>query len=177
MEKKPPEEKKPAEIPKISSKLEAKELPPQTLPPIETPLEEKKPPEEKPETPEEAELKSKELMLKWGFNFAGSAMETLANDPEMNLNDEELDALIEVWKPFIPEMPPWACAAIVTGVIFGKRGIMYYEKRHKAKEEKKKEAEKGKLEEKPTVTGGKPEERPEEKPEPQSGRKLDLSGL
>lgn len=135
--------------------METTEEKPKALIPIEKPSEKKPetPPEEKPE---DRELRSKELMLKMGFSFVGSTMETLTDDSEMNLNDDEMEELIEVWKPFIPEMPPWVCAAIVTGVIFGKKGVLWRHKRKKKKPEK-------------------PEEKPKEKPK--EGGKPTLKGL
>ena len=140
---KPPEEPKvkpePKPDPKIA-KLETVEKPPQKLAPVEETL---PPPEGEPLkppklTPEEIELRSKNLMLKMGFRFAGNAMETYTDDPDMNLDDDELSALIEAWEPFIPDMPPWICAAIVTGTVFGKKFLIYKRKQKKKKEEKPK---------------------------------------
>ena len=116
------------------SKLESAELPPKTLAPIE---EAPSPPEEgKP--PADLEFKSRRLMLKAGFGFAGNALESLTDDSDMNLDDDELNALIEAWEPFIPYMPPWIYAAIITGTIFGKKGLIFMRKRKKKKEEKPK---------------------------------------
>lgn len=127
------------------SKLETSEVPPKPIVPIEEPI---IPPEEKKpiETPEERELKSKKLMLKMGFGFAGNAMQTYTDDPDMNLNDDEMQALIEVWEPFLPDMPPWICAAIVTGTVFGKKFLIYRRKHKKKKDEKSKDESKSKPE-------------------------------
>jgi len=131
-------------------KIEIEETPAIELPPPPEAPEvspEAAPPEAAPAPPPEVLKKSNELILRMGFRSAGEIMEALTNDPDMNFDSDELKALVEVWLPFMPGMPAWVSAAIVTATIFGKKIVKHRVKRRAEKE--KEEDKSGK-----TVSGG-----------------------
>jgi hypothetical protein len=92
------------------------------------------PPQEKTEAVRKLEDMSKEILLKIGWRSAGELAAGLTQYDGWRLTEEELGALVEAWKPFLPEMPNWMFAAIATLTIWGKKTAMYAA--HKKKQQK-----------------------------------------
>jgi hypothetical protein len=68
----------------------------------------------------------------------GEILGAVLDDQELVLEDEELQALVEVWRPFLPTMPPVVLASIVTMVVWGKKYAKHaIKKRREPKEEER----------------------------------------
>lgn len=95
------------------------------------------------------------IMVKGIFQTFGKTLEVLTDDPEMDLDEDELTLLEEAWAPLLPEMPPWMMATIATVAVFSKKGMIFAIKLKKKRDKAAKEKAEGK----------KPESEEPEKPE------------
>lgn len=178
----PPEEPKPEiESPtpspktKNSTSLEIEESKPLDLDPVPGPVSDAGPPAEAaPEGEPGADgvppPEISKIMVKGIFQTFGKTLEVLTDDPEMDLDEDELTLLEEAWAPLLPEMPPWMMATIATVAVFSKKGMIFAIKLKKKKDKAAKEKAEGKTPEAEPETHEKPEE---EKPEAPAGKPAD----
>jgi len=102
------------------------EIPEIVLPKEEIPEAEFKP-EIPPEMLKKVEEISKEFILRFGFRSLGEFIAFWTKIEKMKFEEEELSALVAVWSPYLPYIPSWVVAIIVTVVIFGKKVAIYRE--------------------------------------------------
>jgi hypothetical protein len=109
---------------------------PETAQPLSPAIEPAAPepaPQEKTEAVKKLEDMSKDIMLRVGWRSAGEMAAGFTGYDGWRLTEEELAALVEAWKPFLPEMPNWLFVAIATMTIWGKKAAMYAANRKKQK--------------------------------------------
>ena len=87
---------------------------------------------EEAKIPSEAQLAVNEALIRTACLVIGKTAVAVTKFPELAFDEEETNQLVELWKPFLPVIPPIAYAIIGTTIIVGGKVGIYFSKRKEA---------------------------------------------